>query len=671
MRAGIGISRVTLGAAIALTPATAFADRFDATRSDKMVEHAHDIEVIVDRGFATLRVQRTVFNGGRRHDQATFWIDLPSGSVATGLRTLGTWRGKPHWFDGELMEAEAAAAKYAELTGLGGYYPKDPALLSWRSPQALALQVFPCPPDALKSVEYTLTLPSEYDEGRYAFTLPRLGTEAFIANMTLEPARRDDVLRLGGRRIRPGERVPAAGELGVELVPSDPPLLDAHLAVISTGEQYAIRYEMALAPAISQIPKGVAAVVVIDTSASLSGTQVQAQLAAARAYLGHLVDPKLRARAAVITFDREAHVLKGGLQPASAMLAALDGFDPKQRNGSHADVALQRAAKLLSGTRHHLRRVVLMSDTLMRAGLAASEIAELSKSTGAVTHVAIVRDTGNASVSRSVSHPWRHSARQSGGLAWKAEISTDIDDRDAMHDAYLEWARPVRVHDPEVFAPGLAEAIDVPDAMDEGFGTAVLSLQATPVRHVIVSGELWSRPLHQVVAPNEAFADRWAALFFGSELESALSEPEAMVLAMRGGAVSPVTSYLAIEPGVRPSTEGLEEGEGFGSGGGSLGFGRASRVPRVRMGRGTGKPFDPGAFLASKVRRAATTCGVPEAVGIEVELQSTRTEIAQIDRVAFVAYLDTAQRDCLREGIWEIVLPWQFEQPWERWSFGA
>ena len=32
-----------------------------------------------------------------------------------------------------------------------------------------------------------------------------------------------------------------------------------------------------------------------------------------------------------------------------------------------------------------------------------------------------------------------------------------------------------------------------------------------------------------------------------------------MVLARRGRAVSPVTSYLAIEPGVRPSTEGLEE----------------------------------------------------------------------------------------------------------------
>ena len=60
----------------------------------------------------------------------------------------------------------------------------------------------------------------------------------------------------------------------------------------------------------------------------------------------------------------------------------------------------------------------------------------------------------------------------------------------------------------------------------------------------------------------------WSALVFGSNVLDELSEPEMMTLAMKGGAVSPVTSYLAIEPGVRPSTEGLDwgTGQGFGSG---------------------------------------------------------------------------------------------------------
>ena len=47
-----------------------------------------------------------------------------------------------------------------------------------------------------------------------------------------------------------------------------------------------------------------------------------------------------------------------------------------------------------------------------------------------------------------------------------------------------------------------------------------------------------------------------------------------MRAAAAGGAVSPVTSYLSIEPGTRPSTEGF--GEEFGTGGpGLAGFGRS------------------------------------------------------------------------------------------------
>ena len=41
-----------------------------------------------------------------------------------GLRTLALKNGKPHWYAGELMEAEAAAAKYQELTGIGGGLPQ-------------------------------------------------------------------------------------------------------------------------------------------------------------------------------------------------------------------------------------------------------------------------------------------------------------------------------------------------------------------------------------------------------------------------------------------------------------------------------------------------------------------------------------------------------------------
>ena len=92
---------------------------------------------------------------------------MPNGAVAVGLRTKGMLGGKPHWFGGELMEAERAARMYEELTGIGGYYPKDPALLSWRTPSLLALQVFPVAPMSSKEVEYTYRLPVTYSGGRY------------------------------------------------------------------------------------------------------------------------------------------------------------------------------------------------------------------------------------------------------------------------------------------------------------------------------------------------------------------------------------------------------------------------------------------------------------------------------------------------------------------------
>jgi hypothetical protein len=139
------------------------------------------------------------FNGGPRHDQATFWIDLPDGAVATGLRTHGTQAGKPKWFAGDLMEAEAAAAKYRELSGIGGYYPKDPALLSWRSQTPLALQVVPCPPGEEKAIEYTPKVPTRYEHGSRSLTLQRTGSENLEATLFVRAAQTADEVSIAVR----------------------------------------------------------------------------------------------------------------------------------------------------------------------------------------------------------------------------------------------------------------------------------------------------------------------------------------------------------------------------------------------------------------------------------------------------------------------------------------
>lgn len=94
----------------------------------------------------------------------------------------------------------------------------------------------------------------------------------------------------------------------------------------------------------------------------------------------------------------------------------------------------------------------------------------------------------------------------------------------------------------------------------------------------VLTGKMWSDPVRREVISGQLFSRQTAAFVFGADEHQALSPAEMMVVALAGRAVSPVTSYVAAEPGTRPSTIGLEEGVigtsrygtiGHGSGGGS------------------------------------------------------------------------------------------------------
>src|SRR5580704_12178283 len=192
MRRRTRLSCLVLASVALSTPAANADDTVQGTRSDKLVEQADTVAIRLGRDHAELVVRRTLFNGGPRHDQAMIHLAVPEEAVATGLRSLGSRNGQPIWFEGELMEAEAAAAKYRELTGIGGYYPKDPALLSWRSQQDLLLQVFPCAPGQAKTVEYTYEMPVHYRGGRYHVALPAMGTEALRPQAFVSPMEAGD-----------------------------------------------------------------------------------------------------------------------------------------------------------------------------------------------------------------------------------------------------------------------------------------------------------------------------------------------------------------------------------------------------------------------------------------------------------------------------------------------
>ncbi len=676
---------VLVAAALSLAPAPARADELHGTRSPEVVERAHEILLRMDRGVATLRARRTLYNGGARHDQAELSIDLPQGAVATGLRTRGALRGRPTWFLGQLMEAERAAARYEELTGVGGYTPRDPALLSWRESDLLMLQVFPIAPRAEKQVEYTLSAPVDYVEGRYQLTLPRLGTDDRAATYTIEPARAGDRLYLDGAPVRPGTRVSVTGEpRTLQLAPRAPAWLTGRLAAVPTAEGRVLtHFDLETAPRMTRVPDDARVVVLIDASRSREQDDVTASLVATDAYLAHFDAPDVRgARVALLSFDRRVRRHTAGFEPAARAREKARALSLPRGNGSALDEALTQAELLLrtqprprptrprpaeapsTASARGSLRVLVFSDLNLRGALTRERLTALAQRTGAIVHLVELTD-GDAYVSADQASQLDAVARATGGLVWGAAARVARTRADAEHTREFEaLARPTTIENIRYEAPSVDHrAFDV---LGEGAREGWFKLVDGPVPHVRVSGELWGEPFREVFLPTEAEGDRWAALVFGSSLLDQLRGHERMGLAIRGGAVSPVTSYLAIEPGVRPSTEGLSWNDG------AIGVGSLGLIGKG-AGRGRGRRAASTNFLGFFRRALASTwraCG-GRGAGPTVVIETTRQEVVDVPALRSHTPLTPTLRRCVVEAAWALDLPYGFTRVRSRrWSVG-
>lgn len=635
---------------VVLVPAVAAADSVVATRYE-IIERSDTIEMKVDRGFATLVVQRVVANSGPKSDQATFHLDLPSTAVATRLRTAGIdAKGRTIWFEGELMEAEAAAKKYEELTGIGGYYPKDPALLSWRGQGSLALQVFPVPPQATKTVEYTLKMPLTYEHGAYRLDLPPMGTDELPARIHITAAHAEDsviVNGIGAGAAGGGITARAEKNIAIELRPRGVPAVDTALASVAIADgKHLVRGRIAAAPHLAEVPYGAHVVVLFD--GSRSHHDATAGLAAVRAYLGHMTG----ATVDFLTFDRDVRAPIGRTLPLASALAKLADLHLEPRNGSRIDDALARADAILqaSSAAPAARRVVVVTDTLTRSELTPEKVGAASWKSGAVVHVAVVEE-GPPSVRRDDDSAWATLPRRTGGLFWKGAASSIIDP--SSRSVFEEWARPKRID--KLLVKGLSGTFIAPETLDEGDGIDHFVLADLPSTRVEITGELWSKPLHAVAMPTAEQGKLASALVFGSSLWSDLSEDEQMKVALLGGAVSPVTSYLAIEPGVRPSNEGLDwstvghgdgigVGQGFGNGHGRLFGSHASRT------------VDKDRWLRAQLLSAMRVCS-PSSKSVTATLETTLDEVVEVGRVELSPARDPKSESCVREELWKVALP--------------
>jgi len=639
---------------------SASADAFHGTRSEKLVEKSHKIDIQIGHGYADLRVRRTVHNGGPRHDQAMFYIDMPMGAVAVGLRTLGVLDGKPHWFAGELLEAEAAAAKYRELTGIGGYYPKDPALLSWRSQSRLALQVFPCAPGEDKTVEYTLRIPTEYRDGRHHLALPSMGTESLSAQANVTPLVPGETIFVGDKPVSGPAWVHLKEEIDISVAPVTSNLLDGEMAALPVNpSKNIVHYHVDAAPRLGTVPAGAHVVVLMDASRSLTESQTQAGLAMARAFVGHFPGGRI----AIVPFDRRVRESASGFVSVGQARTALKTMQIEQNNGSHVDVALAHADALLAkAPSGAARRILLLTDTRTRAEITPELLTSKMGKSGALLHVGVVNGDDNSRLTRDDDHEWKTVTRPSGGLVWHAAI--DLNDPKDKEDALIfeEWARPKRIDHLRVRYQGSSDnRVSQTNSLDEGQGIEELDLPKSVVGAVEITGELWATPIKKELRPTADENQRWAGLFFGSNSYSAITEEEMMPLAMLGKVVSPVTSYLAIEPGVRPSTEGLEEGEGMGFGSGS-GFGLAGG--RMFGGATIKYPDDKEAFLRREIEKALTQCGA-KGRKAKTSLEATLDEIVSVKVSIAEEAANSKLTSCFEEGVWNVTLRGDFRSEHE------
>ena len=621
------------------------ADSVQGTRFDP-VERANEVEVRVDRGYANLVVRRTVYNPGDRSDQVVFSLHVPEQAVATRLRTAGAdAQGKRVWFEGELLDAEVAAARYQELTGLGGYYPKDPALLSWRHPGWLALQVFPVPSHADKIVEYQLEMPLDYSGGKYRLRLPLQGAR-IAPEVRVMAVRASDRVRVNGIEQRgaplvvhgeEGGEDAAQTDVSITLTPRTQETVQLRLADIPVrADRRLVHAAFDAAPRLSRAPRDAAIAIVLDVSRSMH--DLTPTLAALRAYVR-----QLHGEVSVVTFDRRVRTPFGVRKSPAAVLKALSSTQLQLGNGSALDLAVQEADAILASARSQTRRMLVLTDRETRSAFGADAFAALTLRSGAVVHLADVA-AGVDQLARDDADAWAKVPRRSGGVLWHAVADT------GAPEVFEEWIRPKRID--RLRVDGLQDP-EVPDTLPEGERFEHFAFATQRAASVVLRGELWSQPVSYVTQSSDAEVRRWSALVFGSSLMDELSEQEQLHMAMRGGAVSPMTSYLAIEPGVRPSTEGLSLEES-GSGGGGHGFGLG--LGAVAMRGHPGLRFDPMAFLRSELGAVWRACGGSGRA--QVKLETTEDEVVDVIEVQSAGGKNV---ECLREGVWGVDLSSSFK----------
>lgn len=446
---------------------------------------------------------------------------------------------------------------------------------------------------------------------------------------------------------QPAESQAGLATIGVRTVESKTQLRLGRVAMIEKT-QFS-RIDIDVAEQLSALPRPLSVSFVIDASHTMDTSGIEAQLKLMDAYLAHVP----WADVSIVAYGRHGQELTNGFIKARDLGKILNEQMAKlaPRNGSFLDRGLAMAIPKLAKRKGSQALILMTDDRLRPAWETPRAVAELAKLPArTVVHVADVAGGGNFAIERDDEHRLFPLAKSRGGVAVVASGIAESKQSE-LADQALYLVRPNRIDHVELTGLGddTETFLDTDEqestTLPEGSGRRWMSQVKVAPQDVSIKGQLWSQPVtYSAKSDQEPFNRATAGFIFSHDIFSELSSSEQFVVASYGRAVSPVTSYLAIEPGVRPSTIGLE---GFSSG-----FGMGSHLaPAVRIGAARAFTMD-WSRITSRVKGACAQHG-QGTVMINLALQSH--EIADVKTGEQPS--NKVLSNCIVEALWNERIP--------------
>lgn len=421
---------------------------------------------------------------------------------------------------------------------------------------------------------------------------------------------------------------------------------------LALGPEHLARVELDLAARLSEVPRDLATVILVDASRSMSADDLEAQRQLVGSYLRAAPDSRVQ----VLAYARRSRALLPGWTTASQAAARVDrelrAIAP--RNGSHFDAALADAASWLERT-GGTRRVVLVTDERMSERLSALSPATLKRvlPAGTLVHVIALGGGGQQPVRDEEAH-LAPLAAATDGMAVRAGHVEDP----ANLDATL-LVRPISLDFVTVKAPGWTQITPRSDSscgdqtdvmMPEGASCTWWGEGDPSSGPIVIEGLVWGRRTQRLVQP-----DAQRGTDVAREL-SALGSLDERLQRRVDFAARGVNSTWSLYTQWGGS-EGYALGFGFGmSGIGGGGCGCGGVLDTFGRGSGTGGYHEPP-DLARQLRPLLSACRV-ETVDIRAKLELTYLEIAELAvELSPPAGTSAAQKrawqQCVEDALWD------------------